>query len=163
MRFAGLLDALIAPIEPVDRLLNATMPPWLALTIWGLLVGALSTAIYRLIAPAARIAQVHTDAAIARHALCDLTDDTEFSTALALACKSIRLSLNEVGLVAGPATAACAPGILLLTYLDHAPAYASAPFAAHSWWSGWELLFFAAALSSGLTLQRLGASRWARP
>jgi hypothetical protein len=162
MRFAGLLDALVAPLAFIDRLLNAAMPSWLALIAWGVLVGVVSTAIYSMVAPEARIAQVRADAAIARRALNDLADDAEFSSALALAWKSIRLSLNELRLVAGPATAACAPGILLVAYLDSAPMYAPSYVAAHSWLSGWEILFFAAALSSGLTLRRFLASWWVR-
>ena len=111
MWFGGLLDAPVAPLALLDRLLNAAMPSWLALITWGVLVGALWAAIYWRMAPEARIGQIRADAATARRALNDLADDTEFGVALALAWKSIRLSLNEMSLVTGPAVAACAPGI----------------------------------------------------
>ncbi len=159
MSFGGLVDA---PLASLDRLMNTAMPWWLALTTWGVLVGALSAMIYWIFAPQARIAKARADALIARRALNDLADDTEFGSALALAWESIRLSLSEIGLVTGPATAACAPGLLVVAYLGSDPAYAPSRVAAHSWLSGWEILFFAAALASGLTLRRFLASRWAR-
>ncbi len=140
-----------------DKLMNAAMPAWAALAIWGIVTGALSTTIYWLTAPRDRLVKLRADARAVREELrASLGDDVEFESAFALALKSIRLSVSEMTLVGGPAIAASAPGLLLIAYLSSAPRYlSSADISPAPWLHGWEGVFFLGALASALILRKV--------
>jgi hypothetical protein len=151
----GVFSAAVPILSPIDHRLTGLLPAWLALLVWGLIGGALSTTLYGITAPQDRLANVRSRCKIAQERLGLLKpDETEFKAALALAIESVWLSLKELLLVSGPALAACIPILFLAGYLDRA--YLGG-FPNAGILKGWEVVFSIGALASGLSLKRLSA------
>ena len=141
-------------IAPINQRLSTMMPWWLPLTIWGLMAGSLSVLIYWLTAPEKRLEEVRKEAAAARALLNRCIDrEAEFGRTMKQAWESIRLSLKELGLVAGPTLFACAPGLIFAGALGHEASTSGA--GTQLWWRSDDIVFFASALLSALTLRRI--------
>jgi len=145
-------------VAQVDHQLGILMPWWLVLILWGLIAGGLSAVIYWLTAPEKRLAEARKEAADARLLLNRYIDhDAEFGRTMKQAWTSIRLSLKEVGLSAGPTLFSCVPGLVLIGAVGRTPQdrlVVDLP-----WWCSGEAVFFASTILAALALRRVLAHR----
>ncbi len=113
----GFFDAPAPLFALISGLLRLLLPGWAMIVVWGLLVGALGTALYWLLSPQKRIVEVRAQGRAVRNAL--LRYDGDFDGVLALTRAALALALKEVWMVIGPASAAALPAFCAIAYLGN--------------------------------------------
>lgn len=114
----GVLDLPGPLLNGLDHVLGLVAPASVRLALWSALGGALSMALYRVLSPQKRLAELEAKAAEARRALD--AHEGEFAEAWPLIGQMLRLSLRRLRLVLWPALAAAVPMIALLVWLSTA-------------------------------------------
>lgn len=118
----GLFDLPAPLLVWLDQAALGALPSALRVAVWGVIGGALSMGLYRLISPQARIAGLKQAALAARRKMA--TYDGEFSGLGPLAFESLGLSFRHVGSVLLPAVIASLPVLCLLAWLSNSYGYA---------------------------------------
>jgi hypothetical protein len=105
----------------LDGLLRALLPEWAILVVWGLLGGAISMGLYRLISPQDHLKSIKAEADKSRAAM--IAYDGDFDGLLALVRRSLWLSFRHVALTIGPVAAASLPMLCLIAYVSNTYSY----------------------------------------
>jgi hypothetical protein len=117
----GLFDIPGPMLGWLDGLLEAVAPPVLRLVFWGAVAGILSMWLYRVLSPQARIARGKAELAAARRSL--NAYDGALDGAWPLLHQMLRVAVQQVGRVGGPALLASLPLVCLLAWLSTAYGY----------------------------------------
>jgi hypothetical protein len=112
----GLLDAPTPAFGWLDAQMGLVMSPGSRLVLWGVLGGAVSMLLYRLISPQARVARGKAELAEARRSL-DAYEG-ELPGARRLIGRLLTVALAQVGRVGWPALVASLPALCLIVWAD---------------------------------------------
>lgn len=125
----GLLEMPGLLLGGVDALLPRAVPDALRVLAWGVLAGVAGMALYRLVSPQQRLADVRAELAAAQRALMDY--DGDFSGLWPRLRRQFGLALRQLLLTLGPSLLAGLPVILMWTWMmqrfDHVPPQAGEP------------------------------------
>lgn len=113
----GILDLPGPLLQWADSLMTI-LPTWMRLAAWGVVGGALSMWLYRLISPQQRIARSREEQLEVRRRLDAF--DGELADAWPLIRRLLKLSITQVGRVLGPAVLASLPVLCLLVWMSTA-------------------------------------------
>lgn len=135
-----LLDLPASVLTWIDRQAAVVFPPVVRLVLWGVAGAVVSMSLYRVLSPQDRIARCKLDIRQARRDLDRF--DGEFTEAIPLIKRLLKLSLRQVGRVGWPAMAASLPLLVLLVWLNTEYGHKTCLPFGPAWARGWEPTFF---------------------
>ena len=95
----------------------AFMPAWVRLVLWGLVAGAVTMGLFRVLSRQERIAEIKKAIKARQREMSDF--DGEMSELLPLVGGTLALAFRQFGLALGPALVASIPAIFILVSLSH--------------------------------------------
>lgn len=108
-----MLQVLLAQLDA----LIGFLPDWARISVWGLVLGALTMVLYGWLSPQERIAEVKEKLEEARRDMQEYTG-TDFGPVLEKAQKSLRLSFRQLRIMLGPTLIAAIPIIAVLIWME---------------------------------------------
>lgn len=153
----GLLDLPAPLFTSLDQFMAMGLPATIRLIIWGAIGGAVTTGLYRLLSPQAKIGRAKRAAQDARRRLNEF--DGELADAGPLFRDQFVATFKHIGLVLPATLLAILPLLALLVWLDTTYSHGNASYlpVGPEWVRSWMMVFFPVMVTVSLLIYR-----WAR-
>lgn len=115
----SLLDLPLEALSWADAAIDA--PPVMRVIAWGVVAGAISMGVYRLLSPQARLVRMSDEAHRLQATL--RREDTAMREGVSAARRLLSLALARIGLASGPTVAGAIPVLCLMVWLQIHHAY----------------------------------------